>query len=244
MKSKHKHELQTNELAAHLARIIEWGRPHARLLSYGAAGVLVLIIALIVLPAIKGGAAGHNPAVEAFSEALASGQVQPVRDFLVDHPTGEQAAVAKLILAERLLAEAVHGAQATPGEDAKAKAAKLLAEAKDLYTQIAQSSPARESLARTGLALVMIQEGDLDKGLAALKEIADKWAGSLGAQKAKANIEALAGYKPVEFSDEPLEEPKPPEAKPAETPAPGAKPAETPQPVPAAKDKPAAGPKG
>ena len=175
MKSKHKHELQTNELAAHLARIIEWGRPHARLLSYGGAGVLVLIIALIVMPAIKGGAAGRNPAVEAFSEALASGQVQPVRDFLVYHPTGEQAPVAKLILAERLLAEAVHGAQATPGEDAKAKAAKLLAEAKDLYTQIAQSSPARESLARTGLALVMIQEGDLDKGLAALKEVTEKW---------------------------------------------------------------------
>jgi hypothetical protein len=244
MKSKHKHELQTNELAAYIARIIEWGRPHARLLSYGGAGVLVLIIALVVLPAIKGGAAGRNPAVEAFSEALASGQVQPVRDFLAGYPTSDQAPAAKLILADRLLAEAVRGAQAAPGEDAKANAAKLLAEAKDLYTQIAQSPSAHESLARTGLAMVMIQEGDLDKGLAALKEVTEKWPQELGAQKAKANLEALAGYKPVEFSNEPLEEPKPPaEAKPPEVKPAEAAPAEAPKPAPATEAKPAA-PKG
>ena len=244
MKSKHKHELQTNELAAYIARIIEWGRPHARLLSYGGAGVLVLIIALVVLPAIKGGAAGRNPAVEAFSEALASGQVQPVRDFLAGYPTSDQAPAAKLILADHLLAEAVRGAQAAPGEDAKANAAKLLAEAKDLYTQIAQSPSAHESLARTGLAMVMIQEGDLDKGLAALKEVTEKWPQELGAQKAKANLEALAGYKPVEFSNEPLEEPKPPaEAKPPEVKPAEAAPAEAPKPAPATEAKPAA-PKG
>jgi len=228
MKSKHKHELQTNELAAHLASLIEWGRPHARLLSYGGAAVLVLIIALIVMPAIRGGAEGRNPAAEAFSEALAAGQVQPIRDFLADYPKSDQTPAAKLILADRLLAEVVRGVQTNPGEDAKAKAAKLLAEAKELYTQIAQTPSERESLARTGLALVTIQEGDLDKGLVALKEVTDKWPGSLGAQRAKANMEALAGYKPIEFSTEPLEEPKPPEAKTPETQPPAP---ETPKPA-------------
>jgi outer membrane biosynthesis protein TonB len=110
-------------------------------------------------------------------------------------------------------------------------------------------------MARAGLALVAIQEGDLDKGLAALKEVTEKWPGSLGAVKAKATLESLAGYKPIEFSNEPLEEPKPPEEKPAETKPPEAKvpetpkppeakPAEAPKPAPPAKDKPAAEPKG
>lgn len=255
MKSKHKHELKTNELADALERLIEWSKPHARMITYGAVAVLALIIVLIVWPAIRGSAAQRNPAAEAFAEALDSGQVQAIRDFLTDHPKAEQATVAKMLLADRLLAEVVRGVQAGPGEDPKAKAAKLLADAKDLYAQIAQQAPDQEPMARTGLALAMIQEGDLDKGLAALKEVTEKWPQTLGAQKAKANLESLAGYKPVEFSNEPLEEPKPPEEKPAETKAPDAKapetpnPAETksvetPKPAPAAKDKPAVEPKG
>ena len=255
MKSKHKHELQTNELADALGRLIEWSKPHSRMISYGAAAVLALVIVLVVWPAIRGNAPARNPAAEAFTEALESGQVQAVRDFLSDYPKAEQVTAARLLLADRLLAEVVRGLRGAPGEDSKARAAKFLAEAKDLYTQVAQQAPDCEPMARAGLALVTIQEGDLDKGLAALKEVTEKWPGSLGAQKAKANLEALAGYKPIEFSNEPLEEPKPPEEKPAETKAPEpkapeapkpaeAKPAEAPKPAPPAKDKPAVEPKG
>jgi hypothetical protein len=214
MKSKHKHELQTNELAAALGRAIEWAKPNSRMISYGAAAVLALLIVLVIWPAIRGNAAARNPAAEAFAEALASGQVQPVRDFLTDYPKAEQLPTARLILADRLLADVVRGAAASAGEDPKAKAAKLLVEARDLYAQVAQSTSDHAPLARAGLALVTIQEGDLDKGLAALKEVVEKDPQSLGAQKAKANLEALAGYKPIEFSDEPIEEPKPP-AEPA-----------------------------
>ena len=244
MKSKHKHELKTNELADALERLIEWSKPHARMISYGAVVVLALIIVLIIWPAIRGSAAQRNPAAEAFAEALDSGQVQAVRDFVADYPKAEQAAAAKLLLADRLLAEVVRGVQAGPGEDPKARAAKLLADAKDIYAQVAQQAPDQEPMARTGLALAMIQEGDLDKGLAALKEVTEKWPQELGAQKAKANLEALAGYKPVEFSNEPLEEPKPPaEAKPPEVKPAEAAPAEAPKPAPATEAKPAA-PKG
>ena len=236
MKSKHKHELQTNELAASLARAVEWAKPHSRELIYGGVAVLALLIILVIWPAIRGNAAARNPAAVAFAEALASGQVQPVRDFMTDYPKAEQAVTAKLVLADRLLADAVRSGPAGPGEDPKAKAAKLLAEAKDLYTQCSQGASADAALAKTGLALVTIQEGDLDKGLAALKEIAEKEPQSLGALKAKANLESLAGYKFIEFSNEPLEEPKPlaeaapPEAKPADAPKPAeAKPADAPK---------------
>jgi hypothetical protein len=244
MKSKHKHELQTNELADAIGRLVEWSKPRARLLSYGAAAVLALVIVLVVWPAIRGSAAARNPAGEAFTEALDSGQVQAVRDFLSDYPKAEQVTAARLLLADRLLAEVVRGPQGAPGEGSKARAAKFLAEAKDFYTQVAQQAPDCEPMARAGLALVAIQEGDLDKGLAALKEVTEKWPESLGAVKARATLESLAGYKPIEFSNEPLEEPKPPEEKPAETKPPEAKPAEAPNPAPPAKDKPAAEPKG
>lgn len=255
MKSKHKHELQTNELADAIGRLVEWSKPHARLLTYGAAAGLALVIVLIVLPAVRPSSAARNPAGEAFTEALESGQVQAVRDFLSDYPKAEQVTAAGLLLADRLLAEVVRGPQGAPGENAKARAAKFLAEAKDLYAQVAQQAPDCEPMAKAGLALVMIQEGDLDKGLAALKEVTERWPGSLGAVKAKATLESLAGYKPIEFSNEPLEEPKPPEEKPAETKAPEAKapeapkppeaaPAEAPKAAPPAKDKPAVEVKG
>ncbi|MBM4019521.1 MAG: hypothetical protein FJ288_14585 [Planctomycetes bacterium] len=226
MKSKHRHELRTNELADAIGRAIEWGRPHGRVIGYAAAGVLVLVVVLVVLPAIRGSAAARNPSAEAFQEARLSGQVQPLRNFLVDFPKAEQAPAAGLLLAGRLVDEVVRGLSAAGGEDSQTKAAKLLAEAKDLYTQAALS-PALEPLAQTGLALVTVQEGDLDKGRAALQEVITKWPQSLGAEKARASLEALAGYKPVVFSSEPLEEPKPPEAKPAEA-------------KPAAESKPAA----
>jgi predicted Zn-dependent protease len=123
------------------------------------------------------------------------------------------------------------------GEDSKAKAVSLIAEAKELYGQVAQSSPALEPLARVGLALATIQEGDLDKGRAALEEVTKKWPQSIGAEKARVNIEALAGYKPAQFSNEALDEPKP-EANPEEGKAPAKEPAAK------TDSKPAEAPKG
>jgi hypothetical protein len=245
MKSKHKHELKTNELAEALRHAVDWGRPHARVLGYGAAAVLVLVIVLVVLPAIRGSMAARNPAAEAFEEARSSGQVQPLRDFLLDHPKAGQVPAARLLLAERLLGDVVRGAPASAGEDPRTRAAKLLAEAKDLYMQVAQATPALEPLARAGLALVTVQEGDLDKGRAALQAVITQWPQSLGADKARVNIEALAGYTPVAFSNEPLEEPKPPEAPSGESKAPEAGPAESPKPAPAPGGQPPApAPKG
>jgi hypothetical protein len=60
--------------------------------------------------------------------------------------------------------------------------------------------------------MVTIQEGDVEKGRAALQTVLERWPNTIGAEKAKANIAALASYKPVEFSSEPVEEEKPPAA--------------------------------
>jgi hypothetical protein len=226
MKSTRKHELQTNELADAIGNIIEKARPHAQAIGYGVLAVVVLVLILVILPGIRGRSSGQNAAVETFALAQASGQVQPLRDFIKDYPDSGQAPAARLLLAERNLAEVVRGGQGPKGEDAKAKAAGLLAEAKELYTQVAEKSPTLEPLARAGLAIIAIQEGDLDKGRAQLQEVVTKWPQSLGADKAKVNLEALAAYKPVPFSNEPIEEP-----------------AESSQPAPAAGESPAAGEK-
>ena len=153
MKSTRKHELQTNELADAIWHLIERARPHAQVIGYGVLGVLVLILVMVVLPTFRSSAAGRNPAADAFAEAQTSGQIQPLRDFLKDYPEAPQAPAARLLLADRDLAEVVRGIQAGPGEDTKAKAASLLTEAKDFYTQLAaSSSPVMEPLARAGLA--------------------------------------------------------------------------------------------
>lgn len=240
MKSKHRHELETNELADTLNRWYEWAKPHANTISYGVLAVVALVLIVVILPSIRG-----NPdaaVADAFAAAQTEGKAQPLRDFLKDHPQARQVPAARLLLAHRLLGEVVRGVETVAGEDPKFKTATLLAEASDLYTQVAQSSSAFEPLARVGLALLAIQQGDLDQGRAALQEITQKYPNTPAAEKARAHMEALAGYRPMVFSDEPLEEPKkeetPAGGNPAGTPAP----AEAPQAAPAPAESPPAAP--
>lgn len=254
MKSQRKHELQTNELADYLGRFIEQAKPHARLIGYGAAGVVALIVLLIVVPAIRGNApSGADLGAAAFNQAIGSNEAQPLRDFLKDNATAAQAPAARLMLAGRILGEVVAGLKTAPGEDVKAKSAALLTEAKDLYEQAAKSAES-EPAARVGLALVTAQQGDIEKARAALQEVVQKWPQSIAASQARIHSEQLASYQPVAFSDEPLEKTEvKPEAEPVVKPAakpeakaetkPEAKP-ETPNPAEAPKAPAAPTPKG
>lgn len=247
MKSTRKHELQTNELADALGHFIEKAKPHAPTIGLAALAVIVLVVALVILPAIRGSTADR--AAAAFSLAQGVGDAQAVRKFVEAYPDSPQAPTARLLLAERLVAEAVSGTGEAKGTDAKP--AELLKEAKEMYGQVATSSEALKPLAEVGLALLTVHEGDIAKGRAALQEVITKWPNSTAAEKARAHVEALAGYVPTPFSDEPLEEPKPPaegegatKAEPDKTsPAqPDAKPAD-PKPAEEPKAAPAAEPK-
>jgi hypothetical protein len=199
MKSTRKHELQTNELADALGGIIAKARPHANIIGYAALAVVVLVTILVILPAIRGKGASAGAAMDAFAVAQNGRGPQPMRDFLTQFGDSALVPSARLLLANRVLEEAVSGESAS-------NAPALLTEARNLYAQVAQT-PSLEPLAQVGQALVTLQEGDLDKGRAALQEVMTKWPNSVAAAKAKANLEPLAGYKPVEFSKEPLEEP-------------------------------------
>jgi len=201
MKSARKHELQTNELADALGRAITWAKPHAQTIALVAAAVIVVAFVLVILPALRGSAG--EVASAAFALAQNSGQTQPLRNFIEDYPEAPQTPTARLLLADRLLQETVSTSNPT-GDP--------LAEARKRYAEVAESSELLRPLARVGLALVTVQEGDLKKGREGLQEVVSKWPQSIGAEKARSHIEALAGYKPLVFSNEPLEEPKEPGA--------------------------------
>lgn len=228
MKSTRKHALQTNELADAIGHMVSFVKSNVQIIALAGAVVVLVLLAVIILPAMRGSTA--DLAAATFAAAQNTGDAPAVRQFLDDYPDSAQAPVARLLLADRILSNVVTAVAKPEGDP--------LAEASRLYTQVAESSESLAPLARVGLALVTIQRGDLKKGREALQEVVSKWPQSIGAEKARAHIEALAGYEPIVFSDEPLEEPKPPDAEePTEAePKEGddAKPADA-QPVPDAK---------
>lgn len=206
MKSKRRHELKTNELADWLGRQIVRVKPHGRLLGYVAAALAAFLFLFVVLPAIRGEHSEDTGAMVAFNLACASGGTEPLREFLSVYPEAVPAPTARLMLADRLLYEVASGVAPVEGEDEEARRARLLAEARGLYARVAEAGGTQEPMARTGLALVAIQEGDLDGGRAVLEEVCEKWPRSVAVVRAKAHLEAIAGYEPVVFSQEPIEE--------------------------------------
>jgi len=214
VKSRRRHELQTNELADALGRLVERARPHGRTIAVVAGIVVLAVVVLIAVPVMRSRAA--EAAAYAFSMAVRTGEAEAMRTFLERYPEAEQVPSARLLLADRLLADVVAGPD--PGEEADpARDEQALAEAEQVYTQVAAASGDLEPMARVGLALVTLQRGRLDEGREALKQVAETWPQSIAAAKAKAHLDRLAGYEPVAFSDEPLEEPPAPDAAPAES---------------------------
>ena len=244
MKSKRKHDLQTNELADWIGRVILRLKPHARILGWGSLVVLLAVFVFFVLPKIEGGYGAETVSAAVFNRAQRSFEAEPLREFLRTYPDSPQAPTARLMLADRVLRESAAGGAGGESADPQAKREKRLAEARDLYTKVAETDDARRPMARVGLALVLLEEGRLDEGRTALEDVRREWPQSVAAAKAKAHLESLAGYEPTAFSDEPLEKPEKPkepdegggEAKPGEPKAPETKPpaerktGETPEP--------------
>jgi len=228
MKSKRKHELQTNELADWIGRVILRLKPHGRILGWGALVVLLAVFVFFVLPKIGGGYGAEAVSAAVFNRAQRSFETEPLREFLRTYPDSPQAPTARLMLADRVLRESAAGGAAGEGADRQTKCEKQLAEARDLYEKVDETGGVRRPMARVGLAMVLLEEGRLDEGRTALEGVRKEWPQSVAAAKAKAHLEALAGYEPIAFSDEPLEKSEKPKeqgedegaAKPGEPKAP------------------------
>ena len=225
MKSERRHELQTNELADWIGRNIQRFRPHARLLGWGAAVALLAVFVFVVLPRIHGGPGPKDLEVMAFNRAMALPTPEPLREFVRTYPDSPRTATARLALGDRLVADVATGVANEGAADAQAKRDRMIAEAREQYTLVAEAKGEQEGLACAGLAMVLLEEGRLDDGREALEAVRREWPNSLAAAKAKAHLEALAGYEPIAFSDEPIAETsaagegkKPPAVEPADSP--------------------------
>jgi len=208
MKSRRKHELQTNELADWIGRVILRLKPHARILGWGALVVLLAVFVFFVLPIIKGGYGAEAVSAAVFNRAQRSFEAEPLREFLRTYSDSPQAPTARLMLADRVLRESAAGSVGGESADPQAKRERQLAEARDLYARVDESDGVGRPMARVGLALVLLEEGRLDEGRAALEDVRKAWPQSVAAAKAQAHLEALAGYEPIAFSEEPLTEPE------------------------------------
>jgi hypothetical protein len=205
MKSNRRHELQTNELADALGHMIGRAKPHAWLIVLVVGAVVVLGVVAILIPTRR--AREAEAATVSFNRAQRLGDARSLRDFLETHADAAQAPAATLLLAGRLMDEAVRGTGAAGGSGSDAVAQGLVAEARDLYLRVAETDEDLKPLARVGLALATVQQGDLAQGRTALEKVIADWPDSVAAEKARVHLEALADYKPMAFSNEPLEPP-------------------------------------
>ena len=208
MRSTRRHELQTNELADVIGQMIAQAKPHARLIGYSAAVAILLVVVFLVVPALRGTAGVSDVAAASFATAMASATDGPLKDFLRDFPDAKQVPAVMIELADRLFMESVRRTDNADKAITEAEADAKLAEAKTLYTQAVATSKTDEPLARAKLGLVAVEEGDINKGKAALEEVAKKWPDSEAAVLARLHLDRLKNYQPIEFSDEPLESEK------------------------------------
>ncbi len=205
MKSRRRHELQTNELADALGRAIAWAKPRGRQIEIVLACILVVVLVLVLVPGPWKGSDRGETAAWAFAQATRPGtDPEAVRGFLDAHPDAPQAPAAKIALAHRLVADVVDGSE--PGEEppTEVQIEVDLAEAEAMCQQARDASEAYRPMAEFLLGLIAIQRGDLDEGREALRRVAQVWPDSVAAAGARAHLEELATYEPEPFSTEPL----------------------------------------
>ena len=213
MKSTRRHELETNVLADSLGRWITRAKPHGRLIGWVAALVVLLVVVFLVVPAFRGGPSGEEVIAASFAAAMATQTDEALRGFLQDFPDARQVPAARIALADRLFGEAVRRTDADGRPIPSGEADARLAEARQLYREVAEKRGRNEPLARMKLGLVLVQEGGLEKGRAALEEVAKTWPDTAAAVVAGLHLDGLKGYRPVTFSAEPLESDEPDEAE-------------------------------
>jgi len=237
MKSDHRHELKTNELADWLAHFPEWMKQNRTSLLAVAA---VIVLAIIVyfwsyyrsnVVSVRRQARLTNlvtsisQQVNAAMRASAQGTdqsyalmpiAQDLQDFAGDTSNDNMAALALLKRGEALRVE-LHLRLTDITRD---ELAKQIAQARDSYQQALDRKPSNPGLAAAahfGLGLCEEELGDFDKAAAVYREVAQKpeYAGTMGQAAAQYRLKVMDDFKtPVVFK------PAPPQPQASQGPAP------------------------
>ncbi len=213
MKSDHRHELKTNELADWLMHFPEWAEQNrSTLLAAGAVVIVILGIYVVRLFRGESAATRDQARLTAAVNELANAKGQAAREpdkFLGFGPVATKlkdfadrvgdrrmAAFALIKHGDALRAEVHYGpAQTTPDE-----AAKQIDRAKQSYTealQKAEGTPNLAAAAQFGLALCEEESGNLDKAKTMYHEIAKNtdYEGTAARAAAVSRVKTVDEYK-------------------------------------------------
>lgn len=201
MKSDRRHELEQNQLADWLGHSIEQWRPHARVISWTAIGLLLIVVA--VLGWSRWSSSVAMATWRDFYAAMDDNE--RLSAFAEKHSGNEAGQMAALILADRFAASA--GSELftnkTLAQDDNRKAM-------EWYSKVL-GSPRKQMIeqrATMGLAQAKEISGDLPEATKLYEQIRQRWPNSifaaqaqdrlrdLGKQSTKAMYDRLATYDP------------------------------------------------
>jgi tetratricopeptide (TPR) repeat protein len=229
MKSDHRHELKTNELADWLMHFPEWAEQN-RTTLIAAGAIIVVVIGVYFVRLYRGDSAAvrnqvrlttlvsqltadKSKAAQAPDAFIGFGTTATELKDFADHVGSSQMAAFALIKRGEALRSELHfgAAQITPDE-----VAKQVDLARESYTQalqLASSSPSLAATAKFGLGLCEEELGNFDKAKDVYREIAKdpNYEGTSARSAAANRVKAVDEYKTaVVFQPAPL--PKPPTA--------------------------------
>ncbi len=196
MKADHRHELQTNELAAWLENAVEKTKPYARAIV----GVCVAIAIIIAVYAYVGALErrGTTAAAEQLISAIQFGSPAELQALVDQHRGTQPAALAQLLLAERLLDQ---GTDALYNDKSAGK--ENLLKASDAFQSAEQNvrDPMLRAWAMYGIGRAHEAMGDLDRARTDYERLVKEYPDSALTDPARTHLARLNTTATKEFYD-------------------------------------------
>ena len=190
MDSKHRHELEKNELAKWIvAQYEDWIRPNSSWLGYAVIGVLV--VTLIIVATARVNTWNRSTAWKQYYAALHSPQAETELELLAQSTSSGVGIHARLALAQRQLSEGCSQVFTD-----KAKAIVTLEKALASFQQVQKATSDPKFLQQAGFGLGQCWEAlaaarvgdDLAKAEGEYQKVADQWGESFDGQRAKKQL--------------------------------------------------------
>ena len=181
MDSKHRHELEQNELAKWIIHQYEdWIKPNSNWLGYAVLGILVIAVVIFVTASLN--KSNQNAAWKQYYAALNSENPGVELEFVANSTSGLVGVQARLALAQHQLGEGTLEATAETFVD-KSKAIALLEKAIDSFQQVQKATSDSTVLSQAGFGLGQCREtlaavrmgDDLTKAEEEYKKIIEQW---------------------------------------------------------------------
>jgi hypothetical protein len=201
MDSKHRHELEKNELAKWIvAQYEDWIRPNSSWLGYAVLGVLVVVF--IIMATARINTWNRSAAWKQYYAALHSPQAETDLELLAQSTSGVVSTYARLTLAHRLLSEGCSQVFTD-----KTKAIVTLEKALASFQQVQNATSDPLFLQQAGFDLGQCWESlaaarvgdDLTQAESEYQKVVDQWGDEFVGQRAKKRLALLRQPATVAF---------------------------------------------